>query len=87
MVTRPSVVPATALMLVAVACGSTPSSPPQYPGGEPIANRYGEVVGTADPEELSKVGVSIERTEVHEDGELVGYFEEDGFVPLDDAAE
>lgn len=87
MVTRPSVASTAALMLLAVACGPTPASPPEYPGGVPIADRYGEVVGTADPEELFEVGVSIDRTEVHQDGELVGYFEEDGFIPLDDTAE
>ena len=88
MKTLSGVVLAMALLWSGAACGPAPASPPEYTDGAPIVNRYGDVVGTADPDELAEVGVSIERTEVYEDGELVGYFViEDGFVPLDEATE
>ena len=75
------------LTLTATGCLPTPGSPPDTTNGAPIANRQGEIVGTADPDDLDRLGVSLDRVEVHEDGELVGYFEVGGFVPLEEAAE
>lgn len=69
---------AAALMLAA--CST--EAPPDLSDGAPVVNRSGEVVGTADPEEMDRAAGGGDLAEVYRNGELVGHFGPDGFTPV-----
>ena len=56
--------------------------PPDLTHGAPVVNRQGDVVGTADPQELDRAATGEADAEVYRDGELVGHFGRHGFVPI-----
>lgn len=71
-----------ALVLVGVVSCS-PQAQPDLSGGEPVVDRRGEVVGTADPDDVRRAIEGGEPAEVYSDGRLVGHFGEDGFEPTE----
>lgn len=71
---------ALALTVAVSACGPA-EEPPDITDGVPIADRHGEVVGTADPGEFEEAISGGDKAAVYNDGELVGHFGPDGFVP------
>lgn len=72
-------------VLVAVmlaACNPT-VAPPASPEGVPIVDHSGQTVGTADPEAVDEAVDGGPPAEVCRDGEVVGHFGQDGFVPAE----
>lgn len=72
-------VAAAAAALMLAACSS--EAPPDLSDSAPVMNRSGEVVGTADPEEMDRAAREGGTAEVYRDGELVGHVGPDGFTP------